>query len=358
MIDLETDIPTSKGTIKLKHLKIGDKLFDEQGRICTITYLYPIGLPEKCHSITFDDGSVIKCSIFHSWFTWDKRARKAQSGPNPTIHPQFRATKEILDTIKTNHKVPETNHSIANTKPINLPKKNLLIDPYVLGCWLGDGQSSTGSIECAEEPILQEIIKAGYSVHQTKYSNNSKSKNYRIGNLVPNKTGNTNIGLLTQNLQNLNLINNKHIPSIYLQGSINQRLSLLQGLMDTDGTCSPSSNRCEYCTVLPALAQNVYELICSLGIKATLYKNESWLYNTRHQDRYRITFITKLPVFRLNRKLKNLKTSMAQDNRNTHRYITDVQPINSIPMRDITVNSSSNLYLTTSSFIPTGSIII
>lgn len=347
MLDLETELPTPIGFIKLKNLKEGDQLFDEKGNICNITKLHPIDYSPISYKIYFDDGTTINACEDHLWLTWDKKARK-----NKNAHPAIRTTQEIFKTLKVTKK-NETNHSIPTTLPVNYPKQDLLIDPYVLGCWLGDGSASRGYIECADEEIINEIEKSGYTTFIQKKSINhiSKSSLYRIGKLL--KTKYSKIGLLTQQLQKLNLIENKHIPDIYLQSSYEQRLSLLQGLLDTDGSCSKINNRIEYTSVLPNLAKQTLQLICSLGIKARLHKNKSFLNGKQYKDRYRITFITKLPVFRLQRKLINIKKSKSQDRRNTHRYIVDVKKITPIPMRCITVDSDSHLFLVTKSFIPT-----
>jgi hypothetical protein len=354
MLDLETELPTPNGFVKLGDLKEGDCLFDEKGNVCNIIKLYSIDNYLESYKVIFDDETTINARADYLWLTWDKKARKYWY--NNTFPPKVRTTKEILDTLKTKTSKVETNHSIENTLPLNYSEKDLLIDPYVLGCWLGDGRSSNGSIECADQEILDEIKKAGYSYNKTgKKITKSKSSNYRLGDRIPNDSGKTTIGRLTKELRSLNLIENKSIPELYLISSYKQRLSLLQGLMDTDGTCGSSkkhNGHMEFCSTLPKLANQVLLLANSLGIKAKLHKNKSFLYGKKYKDRYRVTFITKLPVFRLKRKLANIKKSHNQSTRNTHRYIVDIQNIPSVLMRSIIVNSSSQLYLITRSFIP------
>ena len=346
MLDLETELPTPTGFIRLKDLKEGDVLFDEDGNTCNVIQLHPIDYSPKSYMVYFDDGTIVKACADHLWLTWDKKARK-----NKSTEPMVRSTQEMFETLKVSSK-NETNHSIPTTLPVNYSEKNLPISPYVLGCWLGNGRNSNGSIECAEQEILNNIEKCGYSYNKTgKIENKSKSSNYRIGDLV--KKNDRLTGLLTYQLKALNLINNKHIPDCYLYSSINQRLELLQGLMDTDGCCSSRDHSMEFTTVYPELASNFMELVSSLGIKATLNKNESFLYGKKCKDRYRVHFITKLPVFKLDRKLANIKSSLNQDTRNTHRYIVSIEKIDPVPMRCITVDSPSHLYLITRSFIAT-----
>jgi hypothetical protein len=355
-LSLDTELPTPNGFIKLMDLKEGDKLFDEQGNICNVLQLHPINLSPESYQIEFDDGTKVEACADHLWFTWDSASRKSyQRSKNPTIHPQVRNTKEILKTLISKGKRGK-NHSIPCIKPVNYSEKKLLVDPYVLGCWLGDGETNSGAIECADQDILTEIQNVGYSVNLTESSqlHNSKSRRYRIGDLIDIKIKNTphKIGLLCQQLKQINVLNNKHVPDEYLYSSYEQRLSLIQGLMDTDGCCL-NTGVMEYCTVLPELAKQIQQLIHSMGIKCSLHKNESWLYDKRCKDRYRIKIITQLPIFRLKRKLKNIRLKKNQLAKTTHRYIVNIIPIDPKPMRCITVDSPNHLFLITRSFIPT-----
>jgi hypothetical protein len=351
-LSLETELPTTDGFVKLADLKKGDKLFDEQGNLCNVTKLHAIQLSPESYEIEFDDGVKIEACAEHRWLTWDREARNAENRGCEGL-PKVRTTKEILNTLKVGGKQQVTNHSIPCTKPLNYPEKNLIVDPYVLGAWLGDGTLIDGSIECADEGILLEIKKSGYSVNIAKSTidNGSKSCRYRIGDLVPRQSG-TPIGLLRKQLAELGVLGDKHIPDKYLYSSYEQRVSLLQGLMDTDGCCL-ETGLSEFSSTSSILAHQTYQLILSLGIKAKICKNKSYLNGEQFKDRYRISFTTQIPVFRLQRKLCNIRLKKQQLRRTTHRYIVNIVPIDSRPMRCITVDSPSHLFLVTRSFVPT-----
>lgn len=348
---LETDLPTPNGFIKLKNLQEGDQLFDEEGNICNVTKLHPIQISPESYEITFDDGEKVKACADHLWLTYTRKDRSKNK--TPTV----KNTLEILKTLKVNNgkRALSANHSIPCTRPLNYNNKDLLIQPYVLGCWLGDGTTVEGTIESADPEILNHINDYGYSINlRPSTINKSKSSLYRIGDLI-NSTEtyhNHKIGELTLQLKKLNLLGNKHIPDNYLYSSYEQRLELLQGLLDTDGCCL-KNGLIEFCTVLPKLAEQVCQLIRSFGIKTKIKKNDTYLYEKKCKDRYRITFTTKLPVFKLQRKLNNIRLNKTQLSRSTHRFIVDIKPIKSIPMRCITVDSDSHLFLITKSFIPT-----
>jgi len=350
MLALDTDIPTPNGFVKLIDLKVGSELFDENGEVCKITKVHPIDLNPVSYRVFFDDGTTVDACKDHLWLTYTRNDRvslskfergKIQNPPNPSI----KTTEEILNTL---HHLGETNHSIPNCKPLQYDEKKLIIDPYLLGLWLGDGDGS-GRIESADPEILEgfdsRVIPSSIN-HCGKFGV-SKSNSYRVKGLTSDLRK---LGLLKNSHKKFNELYNKHIPDLYMQSSIKQRLALLQGLLDSDGHCDKNGN-VEFVQVDKNLAYQVFDLVRSLGIKAKIYKRESWRYGIKYKDKYRVRFITNLPVFRLKRKLKNLKQILTT--KSTHRFIVDIKPINSVPMRCITVDSHNGLFIVTKSYIPT-----
>lgn len=342
-LSLDTELPTPSGFIKLSELKEGDKLFDENGKICNVIRLHPINLSPESYKITFDDGTEIEACAEHLWLTYTKQNRTKRTAPI------VKNTKEILNSLKIGR---ENNHSIPCTKPLQYPERELSLDPYLFGLWLGDGDAN-GRIETADPEILQEYehrVSPSSINRICSFSKKpTKSCSYRV------------IGLTTKLIEIKQIKNthnkigdfyNKHIPDNYMYSSFEQRLSLLQGLMDTDGHCDKNGH-CEFVQVREELSKQVYELVLSLGIKATMIKRESWRYDVRHKDKYRIRFRTDLPVFRMKRKLQRIKKLKNNNFKAIHRFIKNIEPIQSIPMRCITVDSESHLFLITKKCIPT-----
>ena len=355
-LSLDTEIPTPTGLIKLRDLKQGDNLFDEHGNICSVTKLYPINISPKSYKITFDDGTTVEACAEHLWQTYTKNDRvklqrfsmgTRKNPPTPTI----KNTKEILNTLKTTTG-NENNHSIPNCFPLNYSEKDLLLDPYLFGLWLGDGNRH-GEIESADPEIFY-----GLDYHIVSSSINKKgvfAKEWEIG-----KSNVYRIVGLTTKLEELKQFANtpkkvgdfynKHIPEIYMRSSFDQRLALLQGLLDTNGHIDKNGN-IEFAQVRKELTLQVYELVLSLGIKAYFYKRDNRRHNTQYK--YSIRFMTRVPVFRMKRKLVRIKTSKNALTKLTHRFITNIEPIESIPMRCIAVDSPSHLFLITKACIPT-----
>src|SRR5262249_46357893 len=143
-----------------------------------------------------------------------------------------------------------TNHSIPACAPLNLPPRDLPIDPYTLGVWLGDGETAGAPLSGHDDDveIIEHVRAAGYEVDRQP----CKSKS----------TPNWAVRGLCRQLRQARLLGNKHIPPPYLRASAEQRLALLQGLMDTDGHApeSPTSNFCEFTNTNEGLARQTIEL--------------------------------------------------------------------------------------------------
>jgi hypothetical protein len=149
----------------------------------------------------------------------------------------------------------------------------------------------------------------------------------------------------------MDVLNNKHIPEPYLRASIEQRRALLAGLLDTDGYCSQAGEADFSCTN-ERLAKDAFDLVLGLGYKATLRTKPC---NARSEDSstvYTISFRPHQPVFRLRRKLER-QASIEISSPARRRYIVDVRPAPSVPVRCIQVDSPSRLYLASRACIPT-----
>ncbi len=382
LLAIEEPIPTPKGFVRNGDLKTGDEIFGEDGQIYKIRYAHP---PErqKAYKVSFDDGTSVYAHAGHLWHTFTRKERKNSNRrrppkPVPVVEPGYcqcgcgnlspvaqrnyrnvhkgqvlpfiqnhslkyprikqpilggvRTTEEIYKTLLESsnpNKPPQANHSIALPKPIDLPSKELPLDPYCLGAWLGDGHTSAGRITGIDPEILEEFSKAGYLVTQKSH------KEWAVAGL-------------TSDLRKVGVFKNKHIPHDYLWGSAEQRLALLQGLMDTDGSCM-QDGQCEFSNTNKDLAEGVYHLTASLGLKP--YWSEKFPVctngkngKTPGQKAYLVRWTGELPVFRLKRKLLRLPKTLRSTQK--WRYIINVEPLEQeMEMRCITVDNPSGLYL-------------
>ena len=335
-LSVDTPIPTPNGWSTMGDIKIGDQVFGANGKPTNVVFATDVMHDRECYEVIFSDGTKIKADKDHLWTVETKSIRKnnARSKHKKTM-PITITTGEMIGSLKAGSK-NESNYSIRVADAVTYSDKDVLlpIDPYLLGYWLGDGTSCTGTITVGEQDAV-EFIEKMESIGET-INKHKSSATYRVKDL-------------TVRLKSEGLLNNKHIPRIYQMGSINQRLELLKGLMDSDGYCS-DKGMCEFSSSLETLANDAYELICGLGMKASITRGSSTLKGVRHKDRFRIYINPKLNIFNLKRKsMKILDKSSIQD----RRYIRDIVKIDSVPVRCITVDSPNSLYLASRAFIPT-----
>lgn len=359
---LDTPLPTPTGWTTMAAVAVGDWLFDEQGGACRVTAVSGIMLERPCYELLFSDGSRMVADADHKWVTMTVAERAAATrrtddyrqqrrkkrewrglGKRPDLAQanegrmweyllppsgSVRTTQEIVGSLTARGRV---NHSIDVAAPLKLGDSDLPIAPYVLGAWLGDGSSYKAEITTADAEILAAINETYATKHRVDYTHGI-------------------YGLLTT-LKSAGLLANKHIPAVYLRGGMGQRLALLQGLMDTDGYCD-KRGQCEFTTTSRVLADGVYELLGTLGIKAAVAVGRATLNGRDCGVKYRIKFMTDLPAFRLGRKLARQKRDGF---RGTHgrRYILEARPVATVPVKCVAVDSPSHLYLAGRAFIPT-----
>lgn len=335
-----TPILTSKGWRTAGELTTGDVVYDENGEETTIVCLSPVWTEGKWYELEFDTGERIIAHENHDWLVHDYKYRSAlrrrqgtRTAHTRRLKPQILETKELIKNLyarETSH----ANYAVPVAKAIKFPHQELNINPWLLGLWLGDGSAANAqiTIDHQDNEQLDKIENLGYKV--------KRGSRYVV---------NVSNGLAAQ-LKELNLLNNKHIPDTYLYSSPNQRLALLQGLMDSDGTID-KQGRCTFDNVNKNLADGVLWLIRSLGIKAKQTSRVGKLYGKEHQKCYRVNFTTTLPVFSLKRKLVRLPKQIKQTQQ--YHYIKNIRPVKSTSARCIQVNSPSHLYLAGRALVPT-----
>jgi hypothetical protein len=333
---LDTPIPTPTGWTIMGRLQVGDYVYNEKGWPCEVTFTTDVMHDHECYRVSFSDGTSIVADAEHLW--------EVESLPH--------YNKVVFNTeqLKTNlyRNDGARNYRISVAQPLDIDDKPLPIDPYVLGAWLGDGTSATGHITSCDPEIL-EYVAAHYEVKKRVYSN--RAPTYIIG---------TNFGTgvyssFTAQLALLGVLNNKYIPNDYLRAGYSQRLDLLQGLMDTDGWISSNGVECEFTSTLGKLADQVVELVRSLGMKCTIREGIATVNGKDCGLKYRVAFhaTTDRPVFRLARKAARLNKVSTRTARSTNIHITSIESVPSVPVRCITVNSPSHLYLAGRGFTPT-----
>ena len=330
-LPLDTPIPTEKGFTLMQNLKIGDKVFDKDGNICTVKHKSSIHY-NPCYKIKFDNSEEIIADKDHRWLINFKK----QSSKNP-YKEKVMTTEELkyyLETIKDNrntYNIPR----ILNASPIKTKEINLPLDPYVLGCWLGDGSKDCGVITNDSNNIWYEIKNRGYKIGQD-ISAEDRCEAHTILGIYPI-------------LKSLNLLKNKHIPNIYLRASYEQRLDLLRGLMDTDGYYHPKRKRFVMETDQQWQKNDLIKLLGTFGIKTSVFFNINKIGDKEYPG-WDICFST----LGLNPFLsRNQNIDFPTKDNCSFRNIISVEETETIPTQCIEVDSQSHTYLFGHSMIVT-----
>lgn len=361
-LDITTPIPTPDGWTKMGDLAIGDTVFDQAGRPCRVLAVYDQGAVPGWR-LTFSDGSEIVACDEHQWVTLDTLDRKRRNRAGRGIAGwESRPTITTAQLVASLARGPrgDRNHSIPTAAPLDLPECDLLIDPYLLGVWLGDGASAGAEITCHDDDAPHYAAAAarageGFRLSRRRHPDRPVGtwsigtrpyKSGPDGGRIPN-------GSIHSRLRALGVMRAKHVPAAYLRASREQRLALLQGLMDTDGTISAHNGCAEFTSTNRSLADAVVELARSLGQKPRLAEGRATLYGRDCGPKYRVTWRPTIPVVTLPRKVAHQRPLGAQSMRHAHRMIVRAERVDPRPMRCITVDSPSSLYLAGEAMIPT-----
>lgn len=378
-LDINTQILTPEGFKKLSSIKVGDYVFGDDGKPTKVTFVSDVKIDRPCYKVTFSDGEFLIADDEHRWgverFYWKE----------PCWRYEVKQTKDIIDDIHFNVKEngkKRFRYRVRNTKPIVFEEKELPIDPYLLGVWLGDGLSRQGTISSHKDDAdfyKSEFEKKGHRVDISKEKGNVVRINIdRRNKLISHcqrghefaVTGRYSKGVyggeplpkitlfnddFISKLRSLNLFKNKHIPDIYLLSSYEHRLSLIQGLLDTDGYFNNSKGCVEFSTVIDKLKDDFLFLARSLGLKPVArLKNTTWVYNgiKKNSVAWRVNFPLdkSLVLSRLPRKTeKFIPTNLDIG----HRQIVSIEQVKSVPVKCISVDNDSHLFLAGYGLIPT-----
>ncbi|HPQ79899.1 MAG TPA: LAGLIDADG family homing endonuclease, partial [Candidatus Dojkabacteria bacterium] len=331
------------GWTTMGEVQPGDKLWNPDGTLTTILHKSNNGISDV-YEFEFIDGRKTRCGIEHNWEVYDRTTKKII-----ILNTRDLLKKGINKEYKSG---THYRFAIKNTEPIEFKNtQELPIDPYVLGCILGDGSiGSSVYISGKDNDIFDEIqltlgdkyklTDVGYCkkniVFKERFNKNSKYKNVKYG-----------VNPLLRELDNLGLrVNNKgikFIPEIYLNSSILDRICLIQGLMDTDGYINSTGNNIHFTNKNKDIIDGLAYICRSLGIKVTISEKTN-----RHGIYYRLLFSGNIPfeIFRLSRKQNRL---VKRWGKNTF----DLVPLISIKKLDykeesscIVVDNPNHLYIT------------
>lgn len=324
---LDTPIPTPEGWKTMADLKVGDRVFDEQGKPCHVVAKSPVDDTEQAYELVFRDGERIVAGERHLWdveYTHGKTQEKQW-----TTGEIYRRTKQYREKSKDNRSLIR----IPVNQLLHLPERNLPLDPYLYGYWLGNGSATKPEITVRDSDVEDLISLIPYPLH----------------NRYPQTCGGSEI-LVYKALKSILVKNfrDKVIRPEYLRASETQRWALLQGLMDSDGCIGTRKGQGVYVSTIQELVESVQELLWSLGIKNVMTSCPSTRYGkptgeTLYQIRF--TAFTDQPVSKLHRKSIR-RREREKKTRSCFHYLEEIKPLDDkVPMQCIQVDSPSHCYL-------------
>ena len=273
----DTPILTSNGWKFHGDLKIGDYVFSHNGKQVKVLNIFNDGV-DVDREIEFTNGEKIKCHKNHEWLVAFKDWSRSKT------------PYRILETkqIENNKRLKE--FSLSNIKPLDYKEVKLPIDPYTFGAWLGDG--TTG------EPVFNNSIEDYAIREKIPYKVSSESKHKKTGVITYRYYG--------QNLKYFKEVGKKHIPKEYLQAAIHQRLELLAGLIDTDGSVNKTirkngdrNGRVYIVNSNKQLIDDICELIQGLGMRVSITKVKAKLSTSGIQGKKDIYYVGFQPFINI-----------------------------------------------------------
>jgi len=353
---LDALIMTPKGYKQMGDLKIGDVISHPIQHTSKIIAIHP-QKERAVYKVTFGDNSFTECCENHLWaINTAQRNRK-------NLPYRTKALKDFKDDLTDNGYLHNRKHFIPITQSLNLEQYEHTLKslhPYVLGVLLGDGSlSNNGASFTSTDPELAEKVRSFLPIGVTLV-HPENSLLYRIrskqGNL--SQQNHTNFVLLAIRKLKLNgtTSHTKFVPKSYLYTSIQNRLEILRGLIDTDGYVS-NGGEIIYTSASKQLATDVQFIAQSLGctarFKQTTYsgKIEKYKGNIYYDITIRTSF--GLDICTLPRKLNRLKNKKY----GSCRSIKSVEFIGYKFAQCITIDKPDGLYLTNDFIVTHNSLI-
>lgn len=330
-LPMDANILTPNGWVKNKDLRVGQEVCSIDGEKSFVTGIYYNGI-RPMYEIVFTDGRRVECSDEH---LWEIGSSAFKSGNRVVNTMQLKDMQENSVLYVNRMHVPKFSGEFGENK-------SLVIHPYVLGVLIGDGCLTRGLTWCKPDEYISDKVNSliKYPHFLKKESPKGRTETYRINT----KRGEPNPMLIE--LERLGLRNkksgDKFIPKEYLNLCREQRLELLNGLMDTDGYVD-SNGGCCYYSKSKTLAEDVQYLCHSLGYRASLNTKIAKLNGEEYGDFYSVVICADDDREIFTTPIKKHRT---RKRRKSNIIIREVNYIGEKECQCISVSHERELYVT------------
>lgn len=371
---LDTPIPTTRGWATVADLRIGDEVFAPSGQRAKVTLKSEIH-NRPCYELTFSDGSTVVSDHVHDWVVYGPDGEETIEAQH--LHAWFK---------KLNAEGKTRQFSVKNTAPVEFDVADLPIHPYILGAWLGDGTSKNGDISAslADVNAMGAELARRWDGQVSLFNDYDKLGRISLtrpdadtclrGHISERRAINgscieceqskdrarTNADL-SWRLAELGVKRNKHIPETYLFASVEQRIELVRGLMDTDGSWNATRNRAVFVNTNERIIESLFEVLTSLGV--TVQRSSVEPKKAAHKRSHTLEFTpTTFNPFSLARKFnpaEEFRVAFASTQKNGtpakahRRLLIDIREVPSVPTQCIKVDAPEEMFLCGRAFIPT-----
>jgi len=356
---------TPDGWKTMGEMQVGDYVITPTGKSVPILEIYEPGIKDV-YELSFYDGRSARSCEDHIWPIYNIGWGRSATGPIRNI-----STRELIKLKKSTKRsvgIPLATMEYDNTD-INLP-----LDPWLLGFLLGDGSFRNNHVgfSSADDELINKVsskLDENYKVtHVTRYDYGisfktdkilQNKKSLHMKSKIRNEKGyitdsKSSFHKYIQILTDLNLMgtysHSKFIPEIYFKGSLEQRLELIRGLVDSDGTIDRASVK--FTSVSYELAVGFQRLVRSVGGIAKLFTktNNTYMYNgirTPCKDSYTVSTKFPKPWLLTSLSRKQNATNFKYQYGNTLKLnITDINLVSTEPVKCILIDSPDHLYIT------------
>ena len=326
---VDTPVLTPLGWVPIGSLKEGSCVIGSDGKAKYVSGVFPQGkLP--VYRVTMEDGTSTLCCAEHLWFTQTPSDRRRGS------FGEVRSLRTIHQTLRTK---AGAQHAIPRTSAIHFVPDQIPFSPWLMGVYLGDGNSGVYNgqkrlqFHKGNDDLHQKIWKdlsffeTEYSFHKDKRTKN-KTTNVLFGSGDP---------VIWVALEEYGLIGlsstEKFIPKVYFRATIEDRWDLLDGLLATDGSITPTART--FSTSSQRLKDDVVELARSLGVRVTVEERQTYF-----------TYLGKRKPGSPSWRLYLSHDRWGIGRYNNKQYIQSVEPEGEADCVCIKVDSDDHLYVT------------
>lgn len=332
---VDCKILTPTGWMEIGSLKVGDTVIGSAGTPVKVTAVYPRGML-PVFRVVMNDGASTRCCAEHLWRV--QTANDRFRGGNTRVM----SLEELMsEGVKDSY--GNSRWFVPLVKPIQFTTKTFPLHPYLLGALIANGGFSQHAVFHSggkdQRALFEHLLPQGVELVDS-----GDGVSYRISTRVVGQKNPVMDALRAMGLMG-KLSPEKFIPHEYMFGSVEQRLDLLRGLFDNDGTSS--GYKIEYNTTSPILAEQVIALIRSLGGSAWMTtRKPKYTYGgeklTGKTD-YRINLAAEFNPFLLKRKADKVTTRSKYP---PIHSIASIEPAGSTECVCIAVESDDHMYVT------------